>query len=380
MRQRASELLGDTAVENDDGVIDALVERALSDSNRRVREAAVSALDALGPEALDRLISRGAGNRRTDGSLSRDDCRALLTSDRPELRLAALHGLQRLGDRKATPLVVAALEDEDQRVRWRACHVCGSIGDPRAVGSLIDRLTDDSVVQQAAILALGQLGTERATAALVPYLEANDPDVRRHSARALGIARASDAIEPLIARIDDEHDPVRAVAFRAVMEVLPAVSRERRHSLREEIIERIGDDEPPGAREHLQRLASEGRRPTLQREAITVLGEITTDTDRESIDALAAALAGDDVDARTRAQSQLSRIGGHYVRRELLDQLDRNPDIEERAAIAAILGRLGDPRVTERLERLTGDEAPEVRAAAYEALEQLAADLDEDPQ
>lgn len=59
------------------------------------------------------------------------------------------------------------LSDEDEVTRWRSAEALGRIGDPAAVGELIDTLWDDDArVRLKAIWALGEIGDTRAVPAL----------------------------------------------------------------------------------------------------------------------------------------------------------------------------------------------------------------------
>jgi HEAT repeat protein len=54
--------------------------------------------------------------------------------------------------------LIQALEDEEDRVRWKAAESLGDLNDTRAVGPLIQALEDEDVdVREAAVDALGKL-------------------------------------------------------------------------------------------------------------------------------------------------------------------------------------------------------------------------------
>lgn len=371
VRRRASELLGETADPAEVSAIDDLLHHALEDEDPHVREAAVTSLDAIGPEALDRLVGQramefGVGN----GELTTESCARVLEADRPELRLAALHGLERLGSSDGVPVILKALDDPDERVRRRACRACGTIADPHCTPGLVEKLSDTTPVRRAATIALGQIGSDRACRALLSLLDAKDPAIRRDAARALGIARYEDARWEVLALVGDPDATVAEAAFWAVMEILPTIEEDR-ESLRAELIDTLRERELESVRRQLFRMAETGRRPDLRREAAVIIGSIADPDESQAIDTLIAALESDRQDVRKAARESLIDLGSNRVRRRIRDQLIRHTSAHARAEIAQIIGQLGGDRLREELTSLTEDEDPAVRKHAYAAIEQL---------
>ncbi len=71
------------------------------------------------------------------------------------MRGSAASALGGLGDARAVEGLLARLEDEDWRVRWRAASALGGLGDARAVERLLARLEDRyGIVQGQAYTAL----------------------------------------------------------------------------------------------------------------------------------------------------------------------------------------------------------------------------------
>lgn len=370
IRQRASELLGEHADPTETATVENLLDRAMNDDDGGVREAAVAALDSLGPEALDRLVLKHAfGGSGKDRDLSVKACGRVLQSDRAELRLAAIHALERLGNKDGTRFVVYALDDPDARVRRRAAGACGSLGDQRCVGALIERLDDRDPIRRAAMIALGQIGTDDACTAIVPLLSADSPHVRRDAARALGIARYTDGIGALLGRVDDDDTRVSGAAFRASMEVLADLPEQPREVARKELLQRLGANRAAGAKDLLLTLTREGRRDGLRSQAIWLLGHMSDPNDTEVIGAMITALDGEDGSVRAEAREQLARMDGTHVQYQLKRSLEQNISADARAAIAWILGQCGDTESRELLEKLAEDDDPNVRKQAHAALE-----------
>jgi HEAT repeat protein len=93
----------------------------------------------------------------------------------------------------------------------------GPIGSERAVEPLLARLEDeDASVRRAAAEALGPIGSERAVEPLLARLEDEYASVRRAAASALGRIGSERAVEPLLACLEDEAGDVRRAAASAL--------------------------------------------------------------------------------------------------------------------------------------------------------------------
>ncbi len=105
-------------------------------------------------------------------------------------RLRAAKDLGRLGwlAREAMPALVAALHDDDGKVRESAAHAIGLMG-PDALPALIAMLThEDKYVRRNAVWALGKLGplAREARADLCAALKDADPRTASGAAQSLG--------------------------------------------------------------------------------------------------------------------------------------------------------------------------------------------------
>jgi hypothetical protein len=109
----------------------------------------------------------------------------------PHLKEEKLQGvtMRTLGKwkaRNATPNIIRFLKDEDERRRIVAANALRDIGDPRAIPHLIDALDDQYfTVRYAVERALSRLGTP-AEDAIIRALPDADPQSLRHMLRALG--------------------------------------------------------------------------------------------------------------------------------------------------------------------------------------------------
>ncbi len=115
-------------------------------------------------------------------------------------------------------LLLAALHDENVRIRRFAADVLGEIGDPQAVDPLIARLADaDHLVRQNAIVSLAKLGDERAIDPLIAMLHDGDKFTRWIAVNALSKIGDPQAVELLQIVLEDDSDhDVREAAREAL--------------------------------------------------------------------------------------------------------------------------------------------------------------------
>jgi HEAT repeat protein len=375
IRQRAAEILGDV-VDDEPQAVDALVRTAKEDDDEAVRGAAIDALDAIGSEAIERLVAEMAG---VDGADGADWVRAeafvqTLAADRPELRMAAANALRRLGDSGALPALVETLDDPNPRVRARVARACGAIGDERATDALGARL-DDPVgrVRREAADALAAIGTDRALSPLLDAAADENDEVRYAAVMALGGYRGPEAIEPLIGALDDDSDVVRRAAVFSIVELLASAPAEQSHRIRETVVDRLGAADRSVV-DPLVELLEESSQPRERRNVAWLLGRVASDEGiDDAVGALVDALDADDGTTAQFAATSLVELGGVRVEDELLALLEDSECTEAaRSKAVFVLGKVGGERARERLEELldrADDEA--VRKQAFAALSKL---------
>ena len=165
----------------------------------------------------------------------------------------------------------------------------GKIGDARALGALVDALSDkDKDTRQAAARALEQTGTP-AIAPLSTALQDGPAVVRTQATGALGRIGLSTgdgrAVEPLFSALDDVDVYVRYSAVEALETVLPMVGAGR-------VVEVLS-------------VALEDREPLLRQAAVELLGK----TNRSAVQPLLVALQDRDPDVRHAAIESLDELG-----------------------------------------------------------------------
>ena len=155
-------------------------------------------------------------------------------NDDPRIRQYLSMVLGNLGDRRATPLLVDALNDRHPDTRIYAALALGRLRDPSAVPPLIKSFTsDERDVRKTAAYALGEIGDARALPALVQALGDETADVRYNAAIAsarLGDKRAIGVVREMLdrARLDrvtgmrpDQKEATIIAAIPALLKIAP---------------------------------------------------------------------------------------------------------------------------------------------------------------
>lgn len=155
-------------------------------------------------------------------------------TDDPRIRQYLSMVLGNLGDRRATPLLVDALQDSSPETRIYAALGLGRLRDPAAVPSLLDvAAKDERDVRKAAIYALGEIGDPRALPWLVEALQDPIADVRFNAAIAVtrfGDKRAIGVVREMLdrSRLDrvqgmrpDQKDATILAAIPALVKIAP---------------------------------------------------------------------------------------------------------------------------------------------------------------
>jgi HEAT repeat protein len=176
-----------------------------------------------------------------------------------DVKLAAAEAAIRLRAAGATDAVVGWLNAPDPRLRRKACEVARSLPGPRAVAPLGRTLGDP------------------------------DPEVRAAAADALGHQVSADAVPPLLGRLDDPAPPVRIQIVGALARlgdpraVVPLVGKVQ--------------DSSPDVREAVARALGDLGDPRASSALVLVLRDQNNDVRRDALAALGRMRAADAVDA-----------------------------------------------------------------------------------
>jgi len=269
---------------------------------------------------------------------------AALAHPEPGMRRSAARALGHRGDRRAVPLLLVVLADEEAAVRRAALSALEQLGesmlamivrdiwrgnpgvvllvsDARLVEPLLAALRGgDAGARFAAAVALGALGDARAVPALARALSDDVAAVRIAAAGALGELRDPQALRPLLEALEagrEAPDAVWTDTWNLQNALLLAIAR-------------VGD--------------------------------------RRALASLVAAL-GDELLAPQAARA-LGLLGDSRAGDPLLSCLpSRNAHLRQAAAVA--LGQLGEQRAASDLLQLLADPSPAVGRAAAAALQEL---------
>lgn len=315
--------------------IPALAE-ALKDSDARVRQAALGALDKIGDPAQPTLAKAVrsphedvrkaalAALVKSGSEAAEDAVPALadsLKAEDPRVREEAIVILGKLGGRAkaAVPALGEALQDQDSTVRLRAAETLGKIGKP-AVATLTKGLQNESdEVRGLAALGLAEAGSAGQSAApaladvitdknatletrkraafalckvgpgaklpaqpLIDALQVKDDELRKHLSAALG-QMGEPAVPPLVAALKDLNPNVRFPVREA--------------------LKRIGKPAVPALIDAVQN----GKSNAIRTGAIATLGEIGPDA-KDAIPALTKASQEEDRGISQPAKDALKKI------------------------------------------------------------------------
>ncbi len=132
-----------------------------------------------------------------------------------KVRLEAHDALVARGSEAIVPLS-HALDSEDWRIREEAAKILGQIGDERAAIALIQLFKDEKTrVQLWATDSIISMG-ERAVKPLIAALDDEDRRVRMGAVVALGELQDLEAKEYLRKLLNDDDEEIRAAATEAI--------------------------------------------------------------------------------------------------------------------------------------------------------------------
>lgn len=333
------------------GVADGdLLARAAEHPEPAVRRAAARAIAVLAPpDAVALLAPRCAA------------------SEPEEVRTASIRSLGLLKRAEALPVLAGLLAaDPDPSIRRHAAVALGRLageGVPSdAVGALLPALADaDAGVRGGAALAIWRHGESAATAigALAALLDDPDDEVRWRAAYALMRIRDPATLPPLRARLSDPHRWVRTFAAWGMREPVDPEAVEPLGAL-------LADDRSPWTA-RVQALRSLGAIRGAQPGSAE--GSESAGLAERARDILIEHLLREEHPGAIEALLEALAVGGGEIEAPfIVATIERAATPTARRAAVRALGRIRVPDVLPRLEALSRDENPWLRAAVADAL------------
>jgi serine/threonine-protein kinase len=182
--------------------INHALEMQLSDSNKLVRSAALSA-----------LAKRG-------GNINVEKVAKLLTDPDLEVQNKAVDVLVNAKHPDTIKFLVNALKDESEYSRRAAVEVLNEIGDQDSVKDLLGAIKDDDWwVRSRAGDALAEIGGPRVVDSVLTLINDKDEDIRRTAIEILNSTKDQRAVDHLIKATDDSDWWVRERAVDALSKI-----------------------------------------------------------------------------------------------------------------------------------------------------------------
>lgn len=179
-----------------------LIQQALSDNNIQVRGMAVFSLGIKPtPANVPILVD------------------ILATDPDYNLRAMAAGALGYLGDVQALEALQRAFfEDSNWLVQFSVAVALGNLRDDRAIAVLLEALASDiTLLREAAIMALGEVGAVEHVDRLLPFIHAEDWLIRQRLAEALGNLSDDRSRAALKQLQTDSHPHVCEAATRSLV-------------------------------------------------------------------------------------------------------------------------------------------------------------------
>jgi HEAT repeat protein len=286
-------------------------------------------------------------------------------------RITGLQGLGRLGNTKATNLLITILNHHELDMRRVAVESLAATGSLAAIEPLGAILSDSNpFIRRAAVVGLASFDEPRATEFLCQALKDSDEQVVAAAALALAHRKDPTAIEPLCRALSGNPEIARVIgkalekygmeAFETLCRLLPeagAVSGER-------MIEVMRAISPEASIEPLMQTLSSARVEATVKAAIRALSELNPPG---LLERLCQIVLDPQALGRMEAIAALRAID-HPQGITAIAQVLTDPEPElRRAAVLALAGHSA-PSVTEALCRALSDDDTDVVRYAANAL------------
>ena len=182
--------------------INRALEMQLSDTNKMVRSAALTALATR------------------DGDIKIDKVAKLLRDPDLDVQNKAVDVIIKIRHPETIKFLVPALKDESEYTRRSAVEVLNEIGDTNSVKDLLAALKDDDWwVRARAGDALAEIGGPNVINAVLQLIQDKDEEIRRSAIEIINATKDHTAVDHLIKATDDEDWWVRERAVDALAQI-----------------------------------------------------------------------------------------------------------------------------------------------------------------
>jgi HEAT repeat protein len=329
-----------------------------------------------------------------------------------DTRQAAAVALGRIGDRRATAPLIAALDERE--LMMVAAGALAHLGDGAAFEALVTRLGDpDAAVRQAVIAALNSIGHSDMPGRIATLLSDSDPIVRESALKIAGYFGYPDCLDRVLACCRGDSETVRRTAieqlpffedpgvFDTLVQAIEhdaasvraasasALARVEHPARTAALLRALNDSDPwvrfvtlrtlgaIGAAEAMSPVLAtveQDPAPHVRLAAIEVIGRISPSEALEVLERLAASPNPDIARAAVAALGNVNRDEALTI----LEHYSRAPGLSTRLAAVDALAQRREPRVPQILQWMAAvDTVPEVVSAALDALARVATRDDE---
>lgn len=151
--------------------------RAMVEYDYRGKEASEILIKDLGHKNEKIKICAAYALAYTEEPKAYDSLLKLLVDNSFEVKQMAILALGHIGNKDASPYLILALNDENNRIRIAAYHSLYRLGDPRSAFGIIDALSKekDDRLRQYAVVTLGKIKAKDAVPILLAILDEQEP-------------------------------------------------------------------------------------------------------------------------------------------------------------------------------------------------------------
>jgi HEAT repeat protein len=303
----------------------------------------------------------------------------LRTTAKRDVRNFILKFLGWSGDARALPVLLSHLDQpETAEVAAQALIDFG----PLAASPILDSLQNAQEDEVVALLlrVINAIGSGESIGAVIPFLDHDNPMIRRLAIETLGELMDSTPVDYLLAKLDDPDVAVQQSAVNAVSALVGAFPE-----IKPEVLTRIRkllqasstpmklnslsvyvNIQGEGYPDELL-LASKDSDPMIRQKAISLMGKFG---EERFGDQLVLSLADEAAGVRLAAINAVVRLRPEKGIEPLISSLE-DSDVWIRTAAAQALGEYHQSRAVEPLMRHLESDLPPVRIAVIEALGKL---------